>query len=581
MRAFVAYLLLTLSTTPLLADGDSWKKILEEKSGILEVYWYPNNITISETKDILDGVEFELIEHFVRFLEEKYDVQIEIKRIRTNSFDAILELLPHVRNGTFAASSISITEERAKEFSFTPPYISDISVLVSNSAMPIVETSEEFNNVFGNAEAITIRNTTLLTSLEQLKERNNIDFNISYVSNSGDIIDKIEVTENGFGYIDLPNFLVALYDNSKVRRQFFHPVKLEGLALAFAKDTDWYDPVNAYFLSVQFESDRQKIIHKYLGADAVKIIERIGLSAEIGPFEEVIISNREKELQFKELLEAAEREVERSRTTRLLWISVAIVTAILFILFIAYRLKASSNRVIEDRNAELKRLNDEKNDLIQLLAHDLRSPLTNIIGVGKILKKSNLSETDQEMNEVTLQSAEKMVQLISKILDVEAIESGNRNMKMEELDISPIVTKITEEYSQKAQRKHIDLVVEVDHKGSIQADKVYFSQTIDNLLSNAIKYSPLSSQVVVATQNVNGFVRVSIKDSGPGFSEEDRKQLFRKYQRLSAKPTAGESSVGLGLSIVKSYTEMMNGKINLDTTLGKGSTFILDFPVTQ
>ena len=105
------------------------------------------------------------------------------------------------------------------------------------------------------------------------------------------------------------------------------------------------------------------------------------------------------------------------------------------------------------------------------------------------------------------------------------------------------------------------------------ADKIYLAQVIENLITNAIKYSPVNSKVHVTAEEDRGMVRISISDHGPGLSDEDQERLFKKYQLLSTRPTEGESSIGLGLSIVKLFTERMGGEVKCETKLGKGTTF--------
>jgi len=118
--------------------------------------------------------------------------------------------------------------------------------------------------------------------------------------------------------------------------------------------------------------------------------------------------------------------------------------------------------------------------------------------------------------------------------------------------------------------------VSTDLELRVSADKVYTEQIIENLVSNAIKYSPNGSKVHVEATDNGETVRVSVRDEGPGLTPEDQKKLFRKFQPLSAKPTGGETSTGLGLSIVKTFTEKMGGKVSYETQLGKGTTFHID-----
>ncbi len=585
LRFFIVLLLLSSHSLTLYANGDAWEKIVREKKGTVEFYWYPNNVVIENSLDIIDGVEHDLARAFINYVNEKYDVQIELRWIETNSFGEVLQTVRQGNGGTFGSSSISITPQRKTYFNFTPPYLADVAVMITNASLPIALTEDELKQTLQGNTAISITNTTLVESLKNLRAHLNVDFNIDFVRNSGNIIDRISNQSNSFGYIDIANFLVAIENNSRVRRQFFYPVKLEGLAMIFPKNSDWTIPVDAYFTSSQFENDKHQIIQKYLGSNATEIIEQISKSAEFGPLEEIVLSNREKESQYEQLLEASKRDQRSERLTIILISIIIVALVILFLLFTLYRIKSQNTnkllqqqKLIEETNAQLRSLNEEKNNLIQVLAHDLRSPLSNILNGSQIIEShEKLSDQGSTLLGFILQSSKKMSSLIEKILDVEAIETGKHNINIEKLAVDNVVEQVLKDNHSKAEGKSITLDKNLENGLYIHADKIYTAQILDNLISNAIKYSREKSTVKVSTSSVGTMTRISVADQGPGLSDEDKKRVFQKYQKLSAKPTSGEESIGLGLSIVKLFTERMGGTVSYDTKLGEGTTFHVDF----
>lgn len=562
-------------------SGDSWAKILRDRKGSVEVYWYPNNVIIENSLDIIDGIEHDLSVAFVDYLNKEYNVDIELKWIRTQSFEDVMNTVRTGTGGTFGASSISITPQRLRYLNFTEPYMADVAVLISNSELPVALTEEELTSILNNKNAISITNTTLVESLEKLRARLGIDFDVSYVKNSGDIIEIISETPGSFGYVDIANFLVAIDNNTNVRRQFFYPVKLEGLAIIYSKNSDWTEPVDSYFKSGQFHRDKVRIITKYLGSNASEIIERISKSAEIGPLEEIVISNREKESQYERLIEAARRDQDAERLTIILASIILIIIVILALLYFLYWIKSkttqklvSQQKVNEETNKQLRALNEEKNNLIQVLAHDLRSPLSNILGGAQIIESGEkLSDDGKKLLGFILQSSEKMRAMIDKILDVDAIETGKHNLKLEPLSLNEIIATVLKDNTSRAASKKIKLTSRLEDNMKVNADKIYLIQVMDNLISNAIKYSTVDSKVEIAAVYDNDMIQISVSDEGPGLTEEDKEKLFEKYQHLSAKPTQGETSIGLGLSIVKIFTERMGGEISYETELGKGTTF--------
>jgi signal transduction histidine kinase/Tfp pilus assembly protein PilF len=255
-----------------------------------------------------------------------------------------------------------------------------------------------------------------------------------------------------------------------------------------------------------------------------------------------------------------------------------------------------SNTALHERNIALERLNSEKNEFLGIAAHDLKNPLAAItlwadllIRHGAHLPSGQLIEKLQNIK----QSANHMSTLISNLLDINTIESGGIKLNPKEFDIIEVVRHHCKDYQDRATAKNITIIPPIDlsqEQIMVIADHHYTTEIIDNLLSNAVKYSPLGSTIWVRIDHVQSSpnatsrattdsVVIAIKDEGPGLSEEDLQKLFTKFARLSAKPTGGESSTGLGLSIVKKLAETMNGNVWCESILGAGSTFYFSLPL--
>jgi signal transduction histidine kinase len=229
------------------------------------------------------------------------------------------------------------------------------------------------------------------------------------------------------------------------------------------------------------------------------------------------------------------------------------------------------------KNEELLNLNNEKNNLISIVAHDLKSPLNQMRGLLSIIKVK-IDKSDSETLaclEMIEKSATRLTALIAKILDVEAIESKDLNLVIERFNISDLLKLIVERYQFSAAEKDLRIVGQFEDDVLVTADKVYTMQVLDNLLSNAIKFSPPNKNVFIRVIKEKGNVVMIVQDEGPGISAEDKKKLFGKYQKLSAKPTGNESSTGLGLSIVKKFVEAMNGQIWCESEEGNGASFFV------
>ena len=232
-------------------------------------------------------------------------------------------------------------------------------------------------------------------------------------------------------------------------------------------------------------------------------------------------------------------------------------------------------------NKKLVQLNEEKNKLIGVVSHDLRNPTNQIKGLANLLLLDggeNLSAAQKEYINSILASCDRQTDMIKRILDVNAIESNKININAVNEDIVEITRVVTENFKISADKKSIELNFSSPlNKVEAEVDKNYLIQVIENVISNAIKYSEKDTSVDVGVVESGENLLITVADQGPGISEEDKRKMFGTYQKLSAKPTDGEESYGLGLSIVRKYIEAMGGTIHCESELGKGSTFIITF----
>jgi PAS domain S-box-containing protein len=240
---------------------------------------------------------------------------------------------------------------------------------------------------------------------------------------------------------------------------------------------------------------------------------------------------------------------------------------------------------VEERTKQLVELNHEKDEFLGIAAHDLKNPLASIRSGAEILDRFYSSGDDTEnvrrFTGMMMRACDQMVDIIANLLDVNRIESGLVSMDVQPVNMS-LVDDIVKEYQERAAQKGIILNLQSGKDCTAHADKQALRQILDNLVSNAVKYSPQWKQVWIRcrghSKNEKQYVRVEIQDEGPGLTAEDHKSLFGKFARLSATPTGGENSTGLGLSIVKKLVELQDGRVWCESEAGKGALFILELP---
>jgi len=238
---------------------------------------------------------------------------------------------------------------------------------------------------------------------------------------------------------------------------------------------------------------------------------------------------------------------------------------------------------LEEANLELKKINEEKNVILGIAAHDIRNPLGVILNSALLLKNERLGDLNEKQIKfaTTIYNRSKhMRSLLENILDMSAIESGRLTLRFEEFVVNELVEDVVTDERIYANKKNIEIELSFDFEELIiKADKMKLHQVLSNIISNAIKYSPHKTNVKVHSKLSHENVEVSVVDQGQGVSEADIEKLFKPFETTQNKPTGNESSTGLGLAISNKIIEAHQGKIQVESQVGKGSTFIISLPL--
>ncbi|NOS92290.1 MAG: hypothetical protein HOP30_10240 [Cyclobacteriaceae bacterium] len=239
---------------------------------------------------------------------------------------------------------------------------------------------------------------------------------------------------------------------------------------------------------------------------------------------------------------------------------------------------AVQNEVLSKRNHLLSEIINEKDTLMSIVAHDLKAPLNRITGLVQLIElDGELNERQKDYVAKIKESTKGGSSLITDLLDVHAMEENNNLPSPEAFDLSKIINECIASQQVVAVAKKITIDYH-PYSATVVTDKSYVIRILENLLSNAIKFSKSGSTIWVSGNVADGKIMMSVKDQGPGFTENDQLFLYKKFKRLSARPTASESSNGLGLAIVKTLIDRLNGSIELKTKEKEGSEFIITLP---
>jgi len=244
-------------------------------------------------------------------------------------------------------------------------------------------------------------------------------------------------------------------------------------------------------------------------------------------------------------------------------------------------------RLVQERTRELtaqteiaEKATALKAELLQIAAHDLKNPLQVVLGHAEMAEVSSREgrPTGEYIGHIH-QAAERMLGILTRLLDASAMDAGKLVLRPQHIDLADVARHVVETSEPAAQRKRQALDIVVDAELPVFGDADRLVEVIENLVNNAIKYSPLASRIVVNARRDNGRAVVEVKDAGPGLSDEDKRRMFGRFQRLSATPTAGEPATGLGLSIAKQLAELMGGDLSADSAgPGRGASFTLSMP---
>ncbi|HTH58492.1 MAG TPA: HAMP domain-containing sensor histidine kinase [Cyclobacteriaceae bacterium] len=238
---------------------------------------------------------------------------------------------------------------------------------------------------------------------------------------------------------------------------------------------------------------------------------------------------------------------------------------------------------LEESNRQLEDLNQEKLQLIGLVSHDLKGPFNRIFALVQLMNmsKDNLTEDQKDYLGKIQQISVDGLGMVRNLLDSRQLDESGIQLRPTSLDFAHVVTSLVKHYLTIAEKKKIEIDLKISGDTKIRADKNYLGRMVENLLSNAVKFSYENKKIECELIRRHETVEFSVKDEGPGISKEDQLKLFSRFQSLSAKPTAGESTTGLGLYIAKSIAEKMRAQILCESELGRGAKFILRMPVNS
>ena len=265
------------------------------------------------------------------------------------------------------------------------------------------------------------------------------------------------------------------------------------------------------------------------------------------------------------------------------YLLVVMILLLIYIAFWHFESEINNSRIqIAKQNERLVELNREKDGMLGIVAHDLRSPFNQIKGLISLMSHTLTTKMEQDdlINRIN-NSIDQANHLISDLLDINNFQQHNIKLNAQHFSLNEFLKALQDNFEPLANKKQQQLYCSTNVKSDINTDRLLLTRVMENLVSNAIKFAPPRTTVHVTIGQEDNTFRFSVKDEGPGFTSDDKVKMFGPFQKLSAIPTGDEKSIGLGLSIVKSIVETLQGSITLYSKPAEGSEFVVTLPVSH
>jgi signal transduction histidine kinase/response regulator of citrate/malate metabolism len=244
----------------------------------------------------------------------------------------------------------------------------------------------------------------------------------------------------------------------------------------------------------------------------------------------------------------------------------------------------SANERLTSQWARLRRANSFKNEILGTVAHDLRNPLSVILGRAELMNELTaatpvpVEKLRDQLGHIRA-SANQLTDMVNDLISDAMMDALDIAIRRERIDLALMLGEVVTSNRALAEKKSQTIHLMSPPRRLLDCDPDRLREAVDNLLSNAIKYSPLGGNIEVSMVADGDDTVISVKDEGAGFSQADKSRLFGRFQRLSTKPTGGETSAGLGLSIVKRIVELHGGRVSAESDgPGRGATFTIRLP---
>ncbi|MBC7850328.1 MAG: histidine kinase [Chitinophagaceae bacterium] len=370
LRFLLLFTLLNFTTwsraqTP---KSDSWQSALQNKKATIIALWYDLEPFIYQDKaGRLHGVEFDLMESFKPFLKNKYGIDLTIEWVKGQGFESVFNKIRISKEpGIVGWSYFSVTPDRKKEVSFTPAYMPDLNVIITNTAEPDYSDTAMMLTRLKQMQGYTMINTSMEQDIEQLHKRFNISNSLIRKGDDYEVMQNIADNVRGYAYMPLSVYLTGLQKGIRIRRQELLTSRREGIAGILPINSDWKEIINEYFTSSSFKFKTSMTLSNYLGSEVKELVmEEYGNTMNTAA--DMSLVSLEKNIVTRRLLDSA-LEVQEQRFARNIMLLVAAFMFVVgLLMYTRVRAKNKMNKQLEEQNLVIRRQNAEIEQMNQLL----------------------------------------------------------------------------------------------------------------------------------------------------------------------------------------------------------------------
>jgi len=346
---------------------DSWAKVLKNKKGTLVLHYSNSDVFVSDKTGKLEGLEFDIMNEFVAFVLDKYQIHLVIEPKKQFGFNKLYDCVKLANSGDFGAASFSITKKRLEEVNFSPKYMNDVEIMISSYNLPVFKDTSEFLKYRDKISFIVIPNTTYEENFESLKKMG-VHFNSVRIDEGSEIIKGYYLQDNYVGFTELPTYFIAKKNGLKVKRQNLFKYKRLGYGIIFPLNSDWKPIIDEFFNDEASKFEINKIIQNHLGSDISELILNLSGNEK----DEFLLLTKEKELQEVEIelneLEILNSELEKGKIIAenllkeeqsyieklILYSGMLFLSLILVFSLVMIRNKIKVNKIIEKQKSNVE-----------------------------------------------------------------------------------------------------------------------------------------------------------------------------------------------------------------------------------